>query len=56
MFVSDTLVVIVRWVKISLKYAGGQEDVMQLGDVIRGVGRHADRQKVIVVNLRYFSA
>ena len=52
MFVAD----IVTWVKISLKYAYGQEEVVQLGNVSRGFGRHADGQKVIVVNLGYFSA
>ena len=29
---------------------------MQLGNVSRGFGGHADGQKVIVVNLGYFSA
>ena len=42
MFVPDILVVIVTWVKISLKYACGQEEVVQLGDVSRRFGRHAD--------------
>ena len=30
--------------------------MVQLGDVSREFGRHADGQKVIVVNLGYFSA
>ena len=55
MFVPDILV-IVTWVKISLRCACGQEEVVQLGDVSRGFGRHADWQKVIVLNLGYFSA
>ena len=38
MFVPD----IVTWVKISLKCACGQEEVVQLGNVSRGFGRHAD--------------
>ena len=42
--------------KILLKCACGQENVVQLGDMSRGFGRHADGQKVIVVNLRYISA
>ena len=29
---------------------------MQLGDVSIGFGRHADGQKVLVVNLEYFNA
>ena len=41
--------------KISLKCACGQQEVVQLGDVSRGFGFHADKYKVIVVNLRYFS-
>ena len=40
MFVPDILV-IVKWMTISLKYAWVQE-VLQLGDVTRGFGRHAD--------------
>ena len=56
MFLPDILVEIITWVKISLKCACGQEEVVQLGDVIRGFGRHADGQKVIAVNLGYFSA
>ena len=43
-------------VKILLKCACGQEEVVQLGNVSRGFGRHAGLQKVIVVNLGYFSA
>ena len=43
MFVPDILVVIVTWVKILLKCACGQEEVMQLGNVSRGFGRHDDR-------------
>ena len=44
-------------VKILLKYACGQEEVGQIGDVNKGFGHHADnRQKVIVVKLGYFSA
>ena len=42
MFVPDILVAIVTWVKISLKCACGQEEVVQLGDVSRGFGCHAD--------------
>ena len=42
-------------VKILLKCSCGQEEAVQLGDVSRGFGRHANRQKVIVVNLGYFS-
>ena len=42
MFLPDILVEIITWVKISLKCACGQEEVVQLGDVIRGFGRHAD--------------
>ena len=41
--------------KILLKCACGQEEVGQLGDVSRGFDRHPDGQKVIVVNLGYFS-
>ena len=52
MFVPD----IVTWVKISLKCACGQKEVVQLSNVSRGFGRHADRCKVIVVNLVHFSA
>ena len=37
MFVPDILVII-KWVKISLKCACGQEEVAQLGDVSRGFG------------------
>ena len=33
-----------------------RRDIVQLGNVSRGFGRHADGQKVIVVNLGYFSA
>ena len=55
MFVPDILV-IVTWMTISLKCAWGQEEVVQLGDVTRGFGRYADWEKVIVVNLGYFSA
>ena len=36
-----------------LKCACGQKEVVQLGDVSRVFERHADGQKVIVVNLRY---
>ena len=43
-------------VNILLKCACGQEEMVQLGDVSREFGRHADGQKVIVVNLGYFSA
>ena len=43
-------------VKILLKCACCQEEVVQLGDVSRGFDRHSDGQKVIVVNLGYFSA
>ena len=32
-----------------------RRDIVQLGNVGRGFGRHADEQKVKVVNLRYFS-
>ena len=42
MFVPDILVVIVTLVKISLKCACCQEEVVQLGDVSREFGRHAD--------------
>ena len=41
MFVPDFLVVIVIWVKIYLKCACGQEEVVQLDDVSREFGRHA---------------
>ena len=51
MFVSDILVVIVTWGKISLKCAYSQEELVQLGDVSKGFCRHADGQKIIVVNL-----
>ena len=43
-------------VKILLKCACCQEEAVQLGDVSRGFDRHSDGQKVIVVNLGYFSA
>ena len=43
-----------REVKILLKCAFGQEEVVQLGEVSRGFGRHADGQKVIAVNRGYF--
>ena len=39
-----------------LKCACGQEEVVQLGDVSREFGRHVDGQKVLAVNLGYFSA
>ena len=42
MFVPDIFVVIVTWVKITLKCAYGPEEVVQLADVSRGFGRHAD--------------
>ena len=42
-------------VKLLLKWACGQEEVVQLGDVSRGFDRHADGQKVTVVNLGHFS-
>ena len=42
MFVPDKLVVIVKYVKISLKCAYCQEEVVQLGDVNRVFGHHAD--------------
>ena len=42
--------------KISLKCACVQVEVVQFGDASRGFGRRADGQKVIVVNLGYFSA
>ena len=42
MLVHDILVVIITWVKIYLKYACGQEEVVQLGDVSREFGRHTD--------------
>ena len=42
MFVPVFLFVIVTWVKISLKYACGLEEVVQLGDESRGFGCHAD--------------
>ena len=42
MFLLDILVVIVTWVKISLKRACGQEEMVQLGDLSWGFGRHAD--------------
>ena len=34
-------------VKILLKYACSQEEVVQLGNVSRGFSRHSDGQKVI---------
>ena len=37
------LVVFVTSVKISLTYACGQEKVVQLGDLKRGLSRQADR-------------
>ena len=43
-------------VKILLKCAYKQEEVVQLGDISKGFGHHADGQKVIVVNLGYYSA
>ena len=43
-------------VKILLKCACGREEAVKLGDVSRGFGRHCDGQKVMVVNLSYFSA
>ena len=43
-------------VNILLKCACGQEEMVQLGNVSRKFGRHAGGQKVIVVNLGYFSA
>ena len=33
-----------------------RKDIVQLGNVSRGFGRHADEWKVIVINLGYFSA
>ena len=33
-----------------------RRDIVQLGNVSRGFDRHADGQKVIVVNLGYFIA
>ena len=43
-------------VKKILKSACGREEVKQLGNVSIGFGCHAVGQKVIAVNLRYFSA
>ena len=40
MCVSDIFIDIVTWMKISLKCAYGQEEM--LGDVSRGLGRQAD--------------
>ena len=42
MLVPDIFTVIVTWVKISLKRAYGQEEVVQLGDVSKGFDRHAE--------------
>ena len=42
--------------KILLKCVCGQEEVVQLGNVSTRFDRHADGQKVTVVNLGYFSA
>ena len=39
MFVPD----IITLVKVSLKCACGQEEVVQFGNVSRGFGRHTDR-------------
>ena len=43
-------------VKKILKSACGREEVKQLGNVSIGFGCHAVGEKVIAVNLRYFSA
>ena len=40
---------------LGLKCASGQEEVVPLGHVSRGFGRQNDGEKVIVVNLGYFS-
>ena len=42
MFVPDIFNVTVKWVKILLKYAYVQEEVVDLGDVSGRLGRHAD--------------
>ena len=53
MFVPDILGAIVWWVKISLKCACGQEEVVQLGDVsniilsnINDNGENYEKQKI----------
>ena len=43
-------------VKILLKCACGREEAVNLGDASRGFDCHCDGQKVMVVNLSYFSA
>ena len=43
MFMTDIIVVIVTWMKLSVKCTCGQEEVVQLGDVSGGFGFHADR-------------
>ena len=42
MFVPDILVVLVTCVKISLKNASGEEEVVQFGNSSIGFGRHVD--------------
>ena len=42
--------------KKPLKNSCGKEEVMQLGDVSRKLGRHVDGEKVVIVNLEYLSA
>ena len=43
-------------VKILLKCTCDQEELVQLDDVSRGFGCHANGQKGLVINLEYFSA
>ena len=41
---------------IAKMHKRSRRDLVQLGNVSRGFGRHANGQKVIVVNLGNFSA
>ena len=54
MFGSDILVAIVTWEKIPLKSTCVKEELVQLGDASRGFSRHANGQKVIVVDLVFY--
>ena len=45
MFVPDILVIIVTWVKISIKSVCNEEEVVQLRNLSWWFGRHADVTK-----------
>ena len=53
MFVPDILVIIVTWVKISIKSVCNEEEVAQLRNLSWCFGRYADVYKVLVVNFSF---